>query len=299
MKDLVKAALCALYKYSGAQRVQESLRQRTGRPFLVVLLFHRVTDEIPADSLTVITARFRQICRMLRDRFRVVPLGEIFRLLRSRAPLPPRTVAITFDDCYRDNLSAARILAEFDLPACFFVPTAYVGTARRFEWARALRPMPNLSWDDVRAMARMGFEVGSHTVTHANMAAVSPEQARRELVESRITLEAQLGRPVRWFAYPFGGREHFRPELLPLVEEAGYEGVLSGFGGFAYRDSPDPIVPRENVPSFGSNLNLELHLTGCLDWLYALKRQVGLMPAAAAARRRPCACRHEARMTDD
>ena len=106
---------------------------------------------------------------------------------------------------------ASPFLAEFDLPACFFVPTAFIGTQSAFEWDEGLVPMPNLSWDDLREMSRMGFEIGSHTVNHVNMAAVSLDEARRELVESRKTLEDRLGQRVRWFAYPFGGKNNFTP----------------------------------------------------------------------------------------
>src|SRR5437870_1551006 len=197
MKDFAKAALCGVYKYSGAMLAQEALARATASPFMVVLLFHRVTDAIPEDGLTVSTAFFRKTCRMLRRSFHPVPLSRIFELLRSKTPPPPRTVAITFDDCYRDNLAAARVLAEFDLPACFFVPTAFIGTQSVFEWDKGLVPMPNLSWDDLREMSRMGFEIGSHTVNHVNMAAVSLDEARRELVESRKTLEDRLGQRVR------------------------------------------------------------------------------------------------------
>jgi peptidoglycan/xylan/chitin deacetylase (PgdA/CDA1 family) len=276
MKTLAKAALCALYKYSGAMRLQEAVARRAGRSFLAVLLFHRVTDAIPPDGLTVGTAFFRRLCRLLRRGFRVVPLAEVFRLLRSGEPFPRRTVAVTFDDCYRDNLDAARVLAEHGLPACFFIPTAYVGTDAVMPWDRDLPRMPNLTWDEVRAMASLGHEIGSHTVTHPDMARVSEEQARRELTESKKVLEDKLARPVRWFAYPFGQREHFLAERVPLVQEAGYEGVVSGFNGFVYHDRSYPIVPRENVPQFRSTLNLELHLTGCLNWLYWLKGRAAL-----------------------
>src|SRR5438132_8050039 len=143
MKDIAKAALCGVYKYSGAMLAQEALARATARPFMVVLLFHRVTDAIPEDGLTVSTSFFRKACRMLRRSFQVVPLSRIFELLKSKSPPPPRTVAITFDDCYRDNLSAARTLAEFGLPGCFFVPTAFVGTDTVFEWDKDLARMPN------------------------------------------------------------------------------------------------------------------------------------------------------------
>jgi peptidoglycan/xylan/chitin deacetylase (PgdA/CDA1 family) len=275
MKTLAKSALCGLYKYSGLMAAQEAALRWSGRSFMTVLLFHRVTDDIPEDGLTVGLRRFRQLCRMLREHFRVVPLGEVFRIVRAGAPIPHRTVAITFDDCYRDNRTAAQVLAEYGLPACFFLPTAYVGTEHVFPWdrARGLEGLPNLSWDDVAAMVRLGFEFGSHTVTHPNLAAVSPDQARHELTESKAVIEERTGRKVRWFAYPFGEKYHFPPQYLAVVEEAGYEGCLSGYGGFIRAGQDGRMLPREPVPSFQSNLNLELRLRGCLEWYYGLKRR--------------------------
>lgn len=193
LKSLTKSALCAAYLYSGAARVQEWAARAVGRRFMAILLFHRVTDAIPEDGLTVGTARFRAICAMLRRHFRVVPLAEVFDAHRSGRVTPPRTVAVTFDDCYRDNLFAARVLAEYGLPAAFFLPTAFVGTDRSFPWDRRLPPMPNLTWEDVREMVRLGHEIGSHTANHPNLGTVSASEARAELFDSKAVLEQQLG----------------------------------------------------------------------------------------------------------
>jgi peptidoglycan/xylan/chitin deacetylase (PgdA/CDA1 family) len=277
MKDLTKATLLSVYKYSGAIAVQERISYWLGNDFLPILLFHRVTDEIPPDGLTVTTAWFRGLCQLLHKRFHVVSLSEAMHLLDSRQRLPRRLAAITFDDCYRDNLCAARILAEHNLPACFFIPTAFPGTDHVFPWDQELKRMPNLSWEEIREMAGLGHEIGSHTVHHANVAEISKEETRRELVLSRQTLEEKLGRPVSWFAYPFGTRAHFPRERLSLVYEAGYRGCFSGFGGFAYPEMKRQIIPRVPVPYFRSLLNLELYLTGCLGWVYALKRKIGMI----------------------
>lgn len=276
-KGLAKAALCGTYKYSGAARAVEAAARRSGRHFLAILLFHRVTDQIPEDGLTVSTARFRALCRLLQHGFRVVSVSELARLHRSRAPLPPRTVALTFDDCYRDNLFAARVLAEHGLTATFFLPTAFVDTDRVFPWDRHLPRLANLTWDDAREMMALGHTIGSHTVNHADLGKVPLAVAQREIVESKKALEDRLAAPVRWFAYPYGGVQHFRPGLASYVEEAGYEGCLSGFGGFIHPDSDSRLLPREAVPYFSSVLNLELHLRGCLEWVYAVKRRLGLM----------------------
>jgi peptidoglycan/xylan/chitin deacetylase (PgdA/CDA1 family) len=270
MHALVKSAICAMYKYSGIQPVQERVQIWSGRRFAAVLLFHRVTDAVVPDGLTVGTGYFRELCRRLQRGFNVVPLAEVFRLLASGEEPPVRTVAVTFDDSYRDDLTAARVLAEHGLPACFFLPTAFIDSERPFDPAHA--HLPNLNWDEVKEMVRLGHEIGSHTVTHPNMADLSRDQAAMELSESRRILQDRLQLPVRWLAYPFGGREHFREDLLPLAQELGYEGVMSACSGFIYSNMAGQILPRVPVPPFASLLNLELHLTGCLDWWYACKR---------------------------
>lgn len=276
MRDRAKASLCGLYKLSGAMAVQERLAYWAGRRAMSVLLFHRVTDEIPGDGLTVSTHWFRRMCALLRNRFHVVALRELMDLLHRQAEVPRRTVAITFDDCYRDNLHAAQILADYGLPACFFVPTRYIGTDHVFEWDRGLKPLANLSWDEVRQIIRLGHEIGSHSVSHADFGVIGAEEAYRELCDSKKTLENHLEAPARWFAYPFGGRDNFRPEYLPLVYAAGYEGCFSGYGGAIRPSMAGQVLPREPAPEFRSLLNLELHLSGCLDWFYALKRRLGL-----------------------
>ncbi len=270
-----KIACCAAYKYSGAAAIRDLVARRAGRQSLALLLFHRVTDAIPEDGLTIPTARFRSICALLRQCFHVVPLATIFALVRSGRPLPARTVGITFDDCYRDNLAAAQVLLEHGLPATFFLPTGFVGTDKVFPWDVHLPRLPNLTWDEVRFLVEMGFEVGSHTVNHPDLGSAPQDAVRHELIASRNELEQRLDCRVRWFAYPFGDVHHFRPGLLPLLEEAGYEGCVSAIGGLI-EPGCGPVLPRVPVPYFKSLMHFELHLRGSLGWAYRLLRRLGL-----------------------
>jgi peptidoglycan/xylan/chitin deacetylase (PgdA/CDA1 family) len=74
-------------------------------------------------------SRFRDQLRWLAGRYRVLPLSEVVRALRSQTPLPPYTVAITFDDGYQNNVTAALPrLQEAGLPATFFLSSAFIGT---------------------------------------------------------------------------------------------------------------------------------------------------------------------------
>ena len=280
--DFTRSAFCVAYKYSGAVRAQERLTRLRGRTFASVLLFHRVTNAIPEDGITVGTDRFRRICRMLQRSFRVRPLADVVGMIRSGRPVPGRTVAITFDDCYQDNLPAARVLAEHGLPATFFIPTAFVGTEHVFSWDRELPRMPNLTWDDVQEIVRLGFEIGSHTVTHADLGRATMAEAEWELTESKRILEDRLQRRVRWIAYPFGQPANLRAEIVLLMQQAGYEACFSAIGGFLFAGRQDLVLPRFAIPGFRSILHLELHMTGCLHWTYALRRQLRLCRVGAA-----------------
>ena len=294
MRTPLKTTLSGLYRYSGILSIQETLYHWAGRSCLSILLLHRVTDEIPADGLTIGCARFRDLCRILVRRFHVVTLGEILNLARGGKSLPSRTLAVTFDDCYQDNLAAARMLADYGLPATFFIPTAFVGTDHVFPWDRGLKRLPNLTWEEVHQMHKLGFEIGSHTITHPNLGTISADQVCQELVESKVVLEERLGSRVRWCAYPFGGVENFRADCLPLLRQAGYEAGFSGYGGFISPGMDTAILPRIPVPSFSSNLLLEVYLSGCLRWYHALKRRLGLSEDRRPLWERQIGCRPSA-----
>lgn len=144
-----------------------------------ILLFHRVCDLASTDPLTVPPERFKAMCKLLASSFRVVPLARVFEWVQAKLPLPERTVAITFDDCYQDNLHAAHILAEFGLPATFFIPTTFVGTDHTFSWDHHLPRLPNLNWNDLYTIQQLGHEIGSHSVTHPNMGILDPVRPSR------------------------------------------------------------------------------------------------------------------------
>jgi peptidoglycan/xylan/chitin deacetylase (PgdA/CDA1 family) len=264
-KAVVKNTFCAGYKYSGLLGLHERISRRLNGSFLTILLLHRVSDDIPEDALTIGRHRFETICRMLKKHFSVVSLADVFALVKSGGPFPPRTLAITFDDGYRDNLFAARILARHGLSACFFVTTAYMGTRRHFEWDRDIGALPNLTWDDVREMDRMGFEIGSHTLSHPNLAAIPPHRVRHELGESKEKIEAEIGRQVRWLAYPFGGKADFPSDGLQIAREVGYQGCLSAYGGFVYPGESTELLPRETITP-DSPLFLETRLRTGISW---------------------------------
>ncbi|MBP1635084.1 MAG: glycosyltransferase [Acidobacteria bacterium] len=107
---------------------------------LRVLMYHRVLDPggSKACSPSVVSATpaaFEAQMRHVARRYRALSLEEVLTCLRAGRPLPPRAVAITFDDGCRDFGEVAwPILRRHHLPATVFVPTAFPGCPERAFW---------------------------------------------------------------------------------------------------------------------------------------------------------------------
>jgi peptidoglycan/xylan/chitin deacetylase (PgdA/CDA1 family) len=102
----------------GAKRRPAVDRRASG----AVLMYHRIAEaKSDVHRLCVSPAIFRAQLQHLAARYRVLPLAELARAARE-GTVPPRAVAITFDDGYRDAWhAAAPALQQFGLPATFFV----------------------------------------------------------------------------------------------------------------------------------------------------------------------------------
>ncbi len=196
------------------------------------MAFHRVNDDL-SDSLTCSESKFRMFCAFFKRHFDVISLHEMIQLLNDKQSIAGKLV-ITFDDGYRDNyLNAAPILKELGLPASFFVTTGFIGNETIAWWDEKYLPSPAwMSWEEVRKLANDGFDVGAHTVTHADLGTLSEPEIRREVENSRDALTSELGgEPVSLFAYPYGGKENITESGRRIIQDAGFQCCLSCFGG--------------------------------------------------------------------
>jgi peptidoglycan/xylan/chitin deacetylase (PgdA/CDA1 family) len=106
----------------------------------------------------------------------------------------------------------------------------------------------HLSWDEVREMAAHGVSFGSHTVTHPILARVTAEQLKREVVESRQTIERELGKTPISFSYPVGDSPNFNQMVEKSVAEGGFRYAVSYEEGIADAHISDRYaLPRLHV----------------------------------------------------
>lgn len=123
-------------------------RNRTG---LLVLCYHSVVRESHPDDQfryrnAVSAGEFERQVRLLSREFQPISATELLSLINNSRPLPQRSVLVTFDDGFRNNLEVAvPILRKHHVAAVFHVATSYIGT-RHMLWPQRLAELV-LRWD--------------------------------------------------------------------------------------------------------------------------------------------------------
>jgi peptidoglycan/xylan/chitin deacetylase (PgdA/CDA1 family) len=92
-------------------------------------------------------------------------------------------------------------------------------------------PRAMLNWSEVREMAGNGITIGSHTHTHPILTRLPPQEAKREIEQSKALIERHVAIEVRHFAIPNGKESDFSEELREYCRELGFRSVSSTIYG--------------------------------------------------------------------
>jgi peptidoglycan/xylan/chitin deacetylase (PgdA/CDA1 family) len=208
----------------------------------VVLAYHGV--ERGPRPLWIDPGRFREhLDAIAESGARLVSLARVVSGLRD-GDLPDRCVAITFDDGLLSVIqNAVPLLVERGLPATVFCVAGWLG--RTNGWPTQPAGVPRRPLADARALAdaaAAGIEIGSHGTDHVPLTAATGEEVlRREIVESRATLEDAVGVPVPHFAYAYDAES--APRARDLVAGT-YDGACAGANTPVSKGSDPAAIPR-------------------------------------------------------
>lgn len=211
-----------------------------------ILMYHSVNPHAPPENRLVVSVNaFERQMRFFKDHdYNVVPLEIIGALIKDKKKIPPKTVALTFDDGYKDNYTYAfPILKKYNLPATMFIIINEVG-----------RPQGDrLSWDEIEDMRDSGIiTLGSHTIGPEPLVKIASEkEVKRQIFDSKKILEKKLGRAVNTFSYPEG---RFNDKLKQLVIDAGYKVAVITNPGKSYPNDDIFALKRLRISSTSDSL---------------------------------------------
>lgn len=191
-------------------------------PGVWILCYHRI-DEKPKQYTVLPPADFRaQMAYLKKHDFNVVPLSQIVDAAQYGEKLSPRTVALTFDDGFKDNYTIAYpILKQYKFPATLFIYPQYISNGGAA-----------LTWEQLKELAADPLiEIQSHTLTHANLVRMGRRQSAAayaaklegELRQSKAILKEKLNVDATLLAYPYGV---YDAKVLAATRAAGYRAAF-------------------------------------------------------------------------
>jgi peptidoglycan/xylan/chitin deacetylase (PgdA/CDA1 family) len=143
--------------------------------------------------------------------YSAITATELIEAITDGGPLPPRPVVITFDDGHLSVYENA-----------FPVMQSYAYPGVTYIVARWLKAEDFTGVEELTEMMEAGWEVGSHSMTHADIVK-DTSLTNYEVLESKKTLEKDLDTSIHTFAYPFGG---FTKLIGDRVRRYGYLGGM-------------------------------------------------------------------------
>ncbi|MDN4608975.1 polysaccharide deacetylase family protein [Sporosarcina highlanderae] len=165
--------------------------------------------------------------------YSVEPIGEA----------NPKVVLLTIDDAPdKRALDMAKTLKSLNAPAIFFVNGHFIMTDEK----KAI----------LKEIHDMGFSIGNHTKTHANLKKISEEEQREEIISVNNIVEEVTGERPRFFRAPFGVNTDFS---RALAKEEGMQ-LMNWSYGYDYekeymtKEKLADIMVNTELLRNGSNL---------------------------------------------
>lgn len=158
----------------------------------------------------------------------------------------PQVALLTFDDAPdKHALEIAESLKEADAPAIFFVNGHFLTTDEEKETLKKIHDM--------------GFAIGNHTYSHANLNDLTEEEAKEEILKVNEQVEEIIGEKPEFFRAPFGENTDFSRQL---AEDEGMT-VMNWTYGYdwesQYQDSEALADIMVNTELLGNGANLLMH----------------------------------------
>lgn len=173
-----------------------------------ILLYHHISDTVTTNRYYVTVENFRVQMQALAEWGYTSITPTYFRkVLVDGGNLPIRPVLITFDDGDLDVYqNAFPIMRKYGFVGTFYLVTSMMGAEGY------------VGVEQLKEMVAAGWEIGSHTTDHIDLT-TNHDQARKEMLQSRLDIEEALSVTVTSIAYPYGLVDSF---IATKAQEYGY-----------------------------------------------------------------------------
>ena len=198
-----------------------------------VLCYHNIRTVLDHHSpeLTVTEQTFDdQIRALYENGYHTILPDDLYNYLTKGSPLPSKPIMISFDDSHEEHfLIAAKEMERYGFRGVFFVMTIVINKPHY------------LSSQEIYALAKAGHTIACHTYDHPLLTRLPDNEWSNEIDKPRKLLEQITGKPVDYFAYPYGAWNE------RAVDELKARGIKAAFQLSEQQNSRDPLYTIRRV----------------------------------------------------
>lgn len=185
---------------------------------LPITMYHYIRDySDPTDQLGINLSVAPETFALQLDQIKKLGYTTITFEDIAKNQLPKKPIMLTFDDGYLDFYTDAfPELKKRNMKAVVYVITSPPSYG---EYMTA---------EQIKEVSSYGIEIGSHTISHPNLTAVSAIKAGEELTISKKRLENIIQKPIISLCYPSG---KYNAETIELAKTVGYKYAVTTVKG--------------------------------------------------------------------
>ena len=193
---------------------------------LPILMYHVVTEN-KANSQGLIISKERletQFNFLNSQGYKSFHLDALHSL-NSADKLPKKSVVITFDDVYANQLELVLpLLKKYNLKATFFVPFKYV--SGHDDWNEGAHPL--MSLEQLKHLDSNFVQLGWHSYAHLNYGQISDNELRKDLKSCKDFIEDNDLDVKPYLAYPYGKFPRKSPDRQKFEDSLIEYGIVYG-----------------------------------------------------------------------
>jgi len=207
-----------------------------------ILCYHHIRDiKMPRRSTKdyeVTTSAFREQMKILADSgYHTILPDQLYDYLTKGVELPSKPVMITYDDTDEEQFTIAKAeMDKYGFKAVYFIMNISIGRSRY------------MTGEQMKQLSDEGHVIACHTYDHhrvdgyKEVNSVDFRGQKRvvndwdfQLKNTKKVLEEITGKPVEYFAYPFG---IWNEAAIPEIKKLGYK---LAFQLSEQRDNAEPL----------------------------------------------------------
>lgn len=222
------------------------------RPQVPILCYHQIREWSPSDSKTakdyiVPVEKFRDQMKTLAENgYHTILPDQLYDYLVNGTALPSKPFLLTYDDTRAEQFTiAGEEMKKYGFKGVYFIMTVSLG-----------RP-GYMTREEVKKLSDEGNVIGSHTWNHSNVKNYAAKDWPLQVDKPSQQLENITGKPIEYFAYPFGLWNK------PAIEQLKERHFKAAFQLSEKRDENDPLftIRRIIVPGEWNTSTLEKWMT--------------------------------------